>query len=153
MITSGWTPAQFELESNIALAKLNLPWSWLSNKAVVIFVFSCPIKWTNLLGMSLNLCALIHAKTIVDDLDEWSALLISWLERMSKKCTESLGCHTPVHHISANIPANALITAQDSLFNKLHETLPGKNKLVVWLIFFSLGTISHFFLISWFEVK
>lgn len=38
MITSGWTSAQLELESNLALAKLNLPWSWLSNKAVVIFV-------------------------------------------------------------------------------------------------------------------
>lgn len=43
MITSGWTPAQLELMSNIAVVKLNLFRSWLSNKTVVIFVlvFSC----------------------------------------------------------------------------------------------------------------
>lgn len=44
----------------------------------------------------------------------------------SKTCTLSLGCHMLLYHISINIPVNALITALDSLVNKLYETLLGK---------------------------
>lgn len=39
MITSGWTPAQHELESKLALAKPTLPWPQLSNNNSCYFCF------------------------------------------------------------------------------------------------------------------
>ena len=152
MITSGWTPAQLELESNIALAKLNLPLSWLSNKAVVIFVLFFPIKWTNLLRMSLNLRALIHSKIIVDDLDKWSELLI----RGWREWVRSALCPLTVIHSFAISP----LTSQWMcwlllwiLYLKNCKKFALEKQMSSLAYLFLSWQNKPFFLISWSEVK
>lgn len=119
----------------------------------MLFLFCFfPIKWTKLLGMSLNIILLIHSKITVGDLDKWSEQLIPWMERVSKKYTLSLGCRSLLYHFFTHIPPNVLIIALDSLFNKLHETCPGKQMSSLAYLLLSWHN-KTFFLISWFGEK